>query len=258
MSRFAQYYIRFRHDAGCYDWEKRQQHLGALFERDESIEFFMGEREERKVYKHKVYHLVTAPDVFVMRFANNIDIPVERDFEPATAKDEPSCFVIIDNRDHLRTVAIQKRRKAFGNTHQVAKILSTVIDQRLFRDYCYGFEITPDYYPVDLFKVWEQKQQFTQAMRMYVEKNPQATYEEIERVFNVKEMPGGYKVVRRLSDIQEGLETGSLSGRFFIAPQQLLESGDGVKFAVSTQWEYHNFPVFMSILKKLKWKVKEV
>ncbi len=97
-----------------------------------------------------------------------------------------------------------------------------------------------------------------EAMRMYVEKNPQATYEEIERVFNVKEMPGGYKVVRRLSDIQEGLETGSLSGRFFIAPQQLLESGDGVKFAVSTQWEYHNFPVFMSILKKLKWKVKEV
>ena len=46
MSRFAQYYIRFRHDAGCYDWEKRQQHLGALFERDESIEFFLGEGEE--------------------------------------------------------------------------------------------------------------------------------------------------------------------------------------------------------------------
>ena len=179
MSRFAQYYIRFKHDAGCYDWEKRQLHLGALFEREESIEFFLGEGEERKVYKHKVYHLVTAPDVFVMRFANNIDIPVERDFEPATAKDEPSCFVIIDNRDHLRTVAIQKRRKAFGNTHQVAKILSTVIDQRLFRDYCYGFEITPDYYPVDLFKVWEQKQQFTQAMRFGV---PQMEKEEILRL----------------------------------------------------------------------------
>lgn len=97
-----------------------------------------------------------------------------------------------------------------------------------------------------------------EAMRMYVEKHPKATYDEIERVFNVKEMPGGYKVVRRLSDIQEGLETGSLSGRFFIAPQQLLESGDGVKFAVSTQWEYHNFPIFVGILKKLKFKVKEM
>ena len=97
-----------------------------------------------------------------------------------------------------------------------------------------------------------------EAMRLYIAKYPTATYEEIERVFNVKEMPGGYKVVRRLSDIQDGLETGSLSGRFFIAPQQLLESADGVTFAVSTQWEYHNFPIFVGILKKLKWKVKEV
>lgn len=97
-----------------------------------------------------------------------------------------------------------------------------------------------------------------EAMRIYVEKHPQATYDEIERIFNVKEMPGGYKVVRRLSDIQEGLETGSLSGRFFVAPQQILESEDGVKFAVSTQWEYHNFPIFVSILRKLKFKVKEM
>ena len=97
-----------------------------------------------------------------------------------------------------------------------------------------------------------------EAIRLYIEKNPSATYAEIERTFNVKEMPGGYKVVRRLSEIQDGLETGSLSGRFFIAPQQLLESADGVKFAVSTQWDYHNFPIFVGILKKLKWKVKEV
>ena len=62
-----------------------------------------------------------------MRFANDIDIPVERDFQPAKAKDEPSCFVIIDNRDNMRTVAILKRKKAFGNPGQVAKILTDVI-----------------------------------------------------------------------------------------------------------------------------------
>lgn len=83
MSRFAQYYVKYKHDAGCYDWEQRQQHLGALFEKDESIEFYMGEAETRKVYKHRVYHLNTAPDIIVMRFANDIDIPVERDFEPS-------------------------------------------------------------------------------------------------------------------------------------------------------------------------------
>ena len=34
MSRFAQYYGKYKHDAGCYDWEQRQQHLGALFDKD--------------------------------------------------------------------------------------------------------------------------------------------------------------------------------------------------------------------------------
>ena len=120
MSRFAQYYAKYKHDAGCYDWEQRQQHLGALFEKDESILFYMGEDDARKVYKHRVYHLGSAPGITVMRFANDIDIPVERDFEPAMAKDEPSCFVIIDNRDNLRTVAIQKRKKAFSNTRHRA------------------------------------------------------------------------------------------------------------------------------------------
>ena len=178
MAKFAQYYIRYKHDAGCYDWEQRQQHLRALFERDDSIEFYIGEAETQKVYKHRVYHLNSAPGITVMRFANDIDIPVERDFEPAMAKDEPSCFVIIDNRDNLRTVAIQKRRKAFSNTRQVAKILSTVIGQQLFKEYCYGFEILPDYYPADLFKVWERQQAHVQSMRFGV---PEMNADEILR-----------------------------------------------------------------------------
>lgn len=178
MARFAQYYARYKQNAGCYEWGQRQQHLGALFEKNESVEFYMGEEESRKEYKHRVYHLNIAPSIIVMRFANNIDIHVEHDFEPDFAKDEPSCFVIIDNRDHLRTVAIQKRKKAFSNTRQVAKILSTVIDQQLFKDYCYGFEILPDYYPADLFEVWERQQEHTQSLRFGV---PEMDTDEIIR-----------------------------------------------------------------------------
>lgn len=165
MSRFAQYYIKYKHNIGPYDWDNRQQHLDSLFKLDDSIEFFLGEDNERKVYKHRVYHLNTAPNIIVMRFANDIDIPVERDFEDATAKDEPSCFVIIDNRANLRTVAIQKRRRAFSSTRTVAKILSSVIDKQLFADHCYGFEILPDYYPVDLLTVWKKQQAHTQALQ---------------------------------------------------------------------------------------------
>lgn len=168
MSRFAQYYIKFRHDIGPYEWEQRQQHLAGLLQTNDSIEFSLGEGSNRKVYKHRVYHLNINRNVTVMRFANDIDIPVERDFEESTTKDEPSCFVIIDNRANLRTVAIQKRKRAFSNTRMVAQILTSVIGKRLFDDHCYGFEILPDYYPVDLFTVWQQKQAYTQALRFSI------------------------------------------------------------------------------------------
>ena len=117
------------------------------------------------MYKHKVYHLNNAPQIIVMRFANDIRIPIELDFQPDTARDEPSCFVVIDNREGMRTVAIQKRKKAFGTPGQVAKILTNIIDGTLFQQYCYGFEILPDYYPEDLYKAWEKVQQHASALR---------------------------------------------------------------------------------------------
>lgn len=221
MSRFAQYYIKYKHDAGCYDWEQRQQHLGALFEKDESIEFYMGEAETRKVYKHRVYHLNIAPGIIVMRFANHIDIPVEHDFEPDTAYDEPSCFVIIDNRDRLRTIAIQKRRKAFSNTHQVAKILSTVIDQQLFKDHCYGFEILPDYYPADLFEVWLRKQEHTQALNFGL---PEMDKEEILRkVEELKKKNRDYfddSLMGPLLDVLQAQKQAKYKGHYMVMPEE--------------------------------------
>ena len=221
MSRFAQYYGKYKHDAGCYDWEQRQQHLGALFENDESIEFYMGEAETRKVYKHRVYKLNSAPGIIVMRFANDIDIPVERDFEPAMAKDEPSCFVIIDNRDHLRTVAIQKRKKAFSNTRQVAKILSYVIDQQLFKDHCYGFEILPDYYPADLFEVWERQQAHAQSMRFGI---PQMDKEEILRkVEELKSKNRDYfddSLMGSLLDVLMAQKQAKYKGHYTVMPEE--------------------------------------
>ncbi len=174
MSRFAQYYIKYHHYLGPHDWEDRQKHLGALFENDESIVFGTGEPSEKqkeegkkyaKTFNHRVYHLQNNPNIIVMQFANSIDIPVETDFKPAWAKDEPSCFVIIDNRDNLRSVAIQKRKKAFGSPGQVAKILAEKIDKVLWGEHCYNVEILPEYYPEDLFVAWEKLQQHVCELR---------------------------------------------------------------------------------------------
>lgn len=190
MARFAQYYIKYHHEWAPHEWEKRQQHLGALFERDESITFGVGEPSEQqkakgelyaKTYKHRVYHLQNNPAIIVMQFANSIDIPVEKNFGPDVAKDEPSCFVIIDNRDNLRTVAIQKRKKAFGNPGQVARIMAEIIDKMLFNEYCYTMEILPEFYPEDLFEAWEKLQRNVQAMRFGV---PEMTEDEFIQEVN--------------------------------------------------------------------------
>ena len=59
MAKFSQYYLRYNLDDLFAKETKaeRQKYFGAFFENNESIEFGVGEGEERKVYKHTVYHL---------------------------------------------------------------------------------------------------------------------------------------------------------------------------------------------------------
>lgn len=174
MARFATYYFRYNHELGPYEWEKRQEHLASLFESNDSIIFGEGVPSEEqqkndipyaKVFNHRVYHLKCNPNIIVMQFANSIDIPVESKFEQTVVKDEPSLFVIIDNRKDIRTVAIQNRRKAFSAPKRVAQIIADRIDKTLYGKYCYSTEILPEFYPVDLFKAWQEQQQHAQAIR---------------------------------------------------------------------------------------------
>lgn len=164
MARFAHFFIKYKHEFAPHHWEDRQRHLGSLFEEDSSIDFRLGEGETQKVFNHRVYHLLSAPEIIVMQFANSIDIPIEKHYEPSVARDEPSCFVVIDNRSGLRTVAIHRRKKAFGNPQQVARILSRTINARLFADYCYTIDILPSYYAEDLFKTWTRLQHHSQNL----------------------------------------------------------------------------------------------
>lgn len=97
-----------------------------------------------------------------------------------------------------------------------------------------------------------------EAIRLYVDKHPSATFEDIESVFP-KHIQGGYGIVRKVSELEEYVESGSnIMGRFSSTPQELLTSSDGIRFAVCNQWDYNNLPKLINILKKLKWRVREV
>jgi len=174
MARFATYSIKYRREPGCYDWQDRQQHLADLFAPESRMSFGEGKpSDEQKAkgqtharkFNHRVHHLKCNHNIIVLQLANSIDVAMENQFETVNRRDEPSEFVIIDNRKGIRTVAIQNRKKAFSAPRKVADILQQEISTRLYKDHCYTIEIMPEYYPEDLYKLWEMRQRDIQLLR---------------------------------------------------------------------------------------------
>ena len=170
MAKFAQYYLKYdlSHMFAFENKDERQKLFGALFETNESIEFYTGEGENKKVYNHKVYHLSLNKDVIIMRFANNKNKIVEQNFKEVSVKHEPSCYVIIDNRENCRRISIQKCKDAFNTTDSVSHIITECINNKLQCKHFIGVELRPQYYPKDFYKAWTLRQYNTTKLRFNI------------------------------------------------------------------------------------------
>ena len=73
-------------------------------------------------FYHKVY--IQRGGIYVMRIANNKQTKMERNFDVTYEEDNPSCVVIIDNRNDRQIIAIESN-KAFNNVGKVAAIIQT-------------------------------------------------------------------------------------------------------------------------------------
>lgn len=170
MAKFAQYYLEYIKD-GLFseeEWAERQIHFGAYFESNDSIDFSLGEDEGRKIYKHDVYHLSSNKDIIVMRIANDKTKEVIQDFKSVTVRHEPPCFVIIDNRDRCRRIAIQKNKESFNTTDSLKKIIQEVLDRRMQADHYMGLKLHPQFYPRDFYKAWRLRQYTTSCLRFNI------------------------------------------------------------------------------------------
>ncbi len=170
MAKFAQYYLEYLKDDlfANEEWAERQKLFGAYFESNESIDFSLGEDEGRKTYKHDVYHLSTNKDIIVMRIANDKTKEVIQDFKTVSVKHEPPCFVIIDNRDRCRRIAIQKKSESFNRTDSLKKIIQEVLNKRMKADHNMGLELHPQFYPRDFYKAWRLRQYSTSCLRFNI------------------------------------------------------------------------------------------
>lgn len=168
MAKFAQYYLRYINDnlyAAEY-WNERQKHFGALFEKNDSIDFTLQKGNgQGKTYKHDVRHISLNRNIIVMRIANDKTKEVIQDFKPKEIKHEPPCFVIIDNRDGCRRIAIQKNRDAFNTTDSLKDILLQVLHRNMMSMYNIGLELHPQFYPRDFYELWLRHQKNTQCLR---------------------------------------------------------------------------------------------
>lgn len=142
-------------------WADRQRYLGELFATDDAIKFEIG---DRKPYPHKLFKCSLNENIIIMRFANVKEMILERNFQEEPVEYNPSCYVIIDNREGCRRVVIQKVSTAFSTTDQVAKIMEAVLTERLSSK-CIGVELLANRYPMDFYKLWKMQGYRTTAIR---------------------------------------------------------------------------------------------
>lgn len=166
MAKFSHYYLKYKLDDIFAQEHKaeRQKLFGEMLEKDDSISFILGEDENKKHYKHMVKHLRLNHDIIVMRIANDSKKDVIQDFKKMSVRHEPPCYVIIDNREHCRRVAIQRNKDAWASTDSVAKVMTTVLDEALRRSCYIGVSMHPQYYPKDFYKAWRMHQHHTSRL----------------------------------------------------------------------------------------------
>lgn len=106
-------------------------------------------------------------------------------------------------------------------------------------------------YSIDGGELLNKRRFVYQLVKLYVEQHPFASYAELEQVFPPS-LQGSYGVIRDINLIREkGIE----ENRYFAKDDELLQSVDGVIFAVSTQWGITNTTKFMNLAKSLGYNI---
>ena len=89
------------------------------------------------------------------------------------------------------------------------------------------------------------------VVKTYVKQHPEATFADIERTFPPT-LQGPFGVVRTIDHIKEKNYNGR---RYFNDQDLVMQSSDGVSFAVSTQWGKGNIEKFLKTVRQLGYHV---
>lgn len=107
----------------------KQKVFTDLFKTEDAIEFRVGE----EVFRHRL--LLNYNGIIAFRIANNKVVWYEENFKVQSMPDQPSCLVLIDNRENCQNIAIQKLTHSFASTDRVARILNLAFNEHLKKHY---------------------------------------------------------------------------------------------------------------------------
>ena len=89
----------------------------------------------------------------------------------------------------------------------------------------------------------------------YLELHPKLTYRQLEQIFP-DEMQGSYGVVRSLDELREmEHDRKDLETRYLMKEEEILNTADGIRFAVCNQWGSYNIPNIFRVMEKWGWNV---
>lgn len=87
---------------------------------------------------------------------------------------------------------------------------------------------------------------------------PNATFDEILDFFP-RNLQGSYGVVRTVADIKDRIRRHRTEERrWFLAPKEILMSGDGIRFAVSKEWGTNFNDFCKHVIKEFGWRIDEI
>ena len=138
-----------------------QQHFGSLFEGKKLI--LRGNRKQNGVVENIGYPndiISKHEDVYLLRINNRVmrsivaasgEVNGFTNYEEQQIESNPYCYVVIDNRESICQLAIQKN-SAFGDPKHVQKILQENLHEQLNSLFPIDLEISPK---VRTSKIWE-------------------------------------------------------------------------------------------------------
>lgn len=112
---------------------RKQELLGELFRTESNLRFSRtrtGGEGESKQFEHMI--VAESGGIIVMRLANTTKQVHEKKFNRWTEEDQPSLYVLIDNRKDKQIIAIENRPQAFSETQTVAHIMEETFNRRLW------------------------------------------------------------------------------------------------------------------------------